>query len=195
MSLDTHRFGWYTGCMAEQRLRADDVIGWQVTDRFGAPWRSALAGLLDLAHARHIKVFTVGHRFEGADGEFLPAERRINLYRRLTKRQLVVYLAHELGHVLIRSSKLNTRYAAAQSVVHNPSTAYRLETLDEEFEAWWNAARVLETLAPGLASSRTFVRARELALLSYVRWSLLGAKEKRTPQGKVPNPPAGPTLV
>jgi len=81
-------------------------------------------------------------------------------------------LLHEMGHMLISSTNTESRYVHGYGSKNKRTKRYRMDVLDEEFQAWhqgWNLGVSLFFLN---ADDRgTFDRVKYAAINSYVKWS------------------------
>ncbi len=109
-------------------------------------------------------------------GSYDFAEKQITVSSRSLPRIQLFVLLHECGHYLIGKPKAGGRWSAGYSTVDifsYKSDLYKIDVLDEEFEAWgrgWDLG--LKLGAVTAADRYSFNKYRVSMLKGYIKWVL-----------------------
>jgi hypothetical protein len=103
--------------------------------------------------------------FTGTSGLYTHASKTITVSSRMNTKNQLHILLHEVGHYLISQEPENNRYTTSKT-----STQYKIDTLEEEFEAWTKGLRLAHELKINIDEPQ-FNKMRSSMLMTYVEWA------------------------
>lgn len=107
-------------------------------------------------------------------GSYDAGEKLITVSSRSLPRIQLLVLLHECGHHLIGKPKMHGRWSSGYStsdISSHKTDLYKVDVLDEEFEAWgrgWNLGLKLGALHP--SDRVAFNKYRVSMLKGYIKW-------------------------
>lgn len=151
--------------------------------------KKALKRLVRLAETWGIEV--VFAELDRVAGEFVPDDMEISIEQDQSSRSKLNYLLHELGHAQIHLEGLTRdRYIGWDD---STTPRERLSLIEEEFEAWHRGRLIARRM--GIVLDESYEEAREVALMSYVRWCARDplAQSGERPTDATPSAPEVPS--
>ncbi|NJN95363.1 MAG: ImmA/IrrE family metallo-endopeptidase [Anaerolineales bacterium] len=141
--------------------------------------------ILDWAKKNKVKIEFITHQ-DCDYGEFDRKTNKVKISNKGTLEKQIFLLLHELGHfILLKSEKKFSKKfpfvyrADADKRKSKVSTIYRMDILNEEFEAWKAGEEIAKSL--NLVYDKIKFKKLMLKLLkTYVDWIVFSSKNKKT---------------
>lgn len=131
---------------------------------------SGIEKVLQWCEEKKLGVDWVSH----GGGSYDVGEKLITVSSRSLPRIQLLVLLHECGHYLIGKPKAHGRWSSGYStsdIFSYKTDLYKIDVLDEEFEAWgrgWNLGIKLGALLP--SDRMAFNKYRVSMLKGYIKW-------------------------